>query len=219
MKKIVLFLIIIALIGGGLFYYFKIYKAEEGANKENLFVFENKDEKLTLDIVERFRQQFMEAVAEIENSPNAGLGWAVAGNIKKAVNDYQGAEELYLEGLKNVPKSDVLCSNLGDLYYHFIEDYEKAEKYYLAAVELKPTVLANYLELAIMYRVRLKDKEKAINILKTGLENNPESKELLIGLASAYKKYNMMAEAKEIWQGLVEKYPENENYRKELEFF
>ncbi len=200
-----------------MFYYFKIYRAGEGTQAENLFILENKDESLAPEILESFQRQFDEAVAFINEQPEAALGWAVAGNIKKAVNDYAGAEALYLAGLKNSPKSDVLNSNLADLYYHFIEDYPRAETYYLAAIALNPSALNNYLELSVMYRVRFQDNDKAINILKEGLEKNPQNQQLMVTLANLYKKLGMTAEAKAAWEEIIELYPDNPAYRKELE--
>ncbi|MBU4600548.1 tetratricopeptide repeat protein [Patescibacteria group bacterium] len=224
-KKIAFYLILIILIIFGGFYFFKILKIEKinqekylaQIEKENLFVFENKNEEIDADIKRRFSYQFYQAVEEIKYDQKNYLGWAVAGNVKKAVNDLHGAEALYLAGLENIPDNAVLYSNLADLYYHFLEDYQKAEQYYLKTIELKPDHLQSYLDMSILYRVKLKDQDKAISILKQGLEQNPRNKELMVGLANAYKKFDMINEAKEVWQELIDLYPENDLYKKELE--
>jgi len=224
-KKIIFYLIlIIAIIFCG-FYFFKILKTEKASQekylaqieKENLFVFKNKNEEIDVDIERRFKYQFYQAVGEIKYDQKNYLGWAVAGNVKKAANDYEGAEALYLAGLENIPDNAVLYSNLADLYYHFMEDYQKAEQYYLKTIELKPDHLQSYLDMSILYRVKFNNQDKAVNILKQGLEQNPQNKELMVGLANVYKKFNMINEAKEVWQELIDLYPENDLYKKELE--
>ncbi len=225
---VLIFLVII--ITSGFFYYFQIRDifGDDPVSKflgikSKLFIFENMNESLSEEIANGFEGQFDEAVQYIKEDSNDYLGWAVAGANKKAVNDYYGAEALYLEGLKRIENNTVLYSNLGDLYYHFIEDYEKAEEYYLKVIEFEPEIksaysLETYRELSVLYRVKFKDEDKAINILKFGLENNPENKDLLIYLANAYTKFNRNQEAKQIWIDLVATYPENDLYKKELEY-
>ena len=220
-------ILLIVFIAGVFFYYYNIKNADEDNSLEKesgLFIFKNIDESLSEEIANGFESQFNEAVQYIKENPNDYLGWAVAGSNKKAVNDYYGAEELYLEGLKNVENNTVLYYNLADLYYHFIEDYQRAEEFYLKVIEYEPEIkqaysLESYRELSILYRVKFKDEDKAINILKLGLENNPENKNLLIYLANTYTKFNKNEEAKEIWENLVKIYPDNESYKEELKYF
>lgn len=220
-------ILLIVIIAGAFFYYSNIENADEDNSLEKeseLFIFQNMDESLSEEISNGFESQFNEAVQYIKEDPNDYLGWAVAGANKKSVNDYYGAEALYLEGLKNVDNNTVLYYNLADLYYHFIEDYQRAEEYYLKVLEYKPEIMdaysfESYRELSILYRVKFEDENKAINILKLGLENNPENKDLLIHLANTYQKFDRSEEAKKIWENLVETYPDNESYKKELEYF
>ncbi len=208
--------VLIVIIGISLLYYYKVFLPKH--NKEKLFSFQNFDTTLTEDIVDNFKRQFDEAVKFIAENPNDYIGWTVAGNMKKSANDYYGARDLYLEGLKNVKpeNTDVLLSNLADLNYHFINDYKKAEEYYLRSIEAKPSNIQNYIELSTMYRVRLQNKDMAINIVKVGLENNLDNKELLVQLANTYKKYDMNDEVRSTWQKLIELYPTEESFKKEL---
>ena len=217
MKKIIILVISIILISSVWFFYGSREVGQEvELEKDELFVFINMDETLDQDIIDNFKRQFYAGVELIKNNQDGSSGWIVAGNMKKSVNDFSGAERLYLEGLKKYPTSFVLEHNLADLYYHFIEDYGKAEEYFLKVIESKSKLADSYTELSIIYRVKFKDKEKSINILRTGLENNPENKELMVFLANLYKKFDMVSESKEIWNELVRLSPNNELYKKEL---
>lgn len=219
-KKYFIILVgIIVIIGLSYFGYSSYKSFEKKKAQEKMFTFQNFDTTLTQDVIDNFKRQFDEAVKYIVKNPSDYVGWTVAGNMKKSANDYYGARDVYLQGLKNVPakNTDVLLSNLADLYYHFIKDYEVAEEYYLRAIEIKPMNLQNYIELSIMYRVEFKDQDKAIGVIKKGLENNQNNKELMIHLANTYKKFSMLDEARNIWNELIKTYPENEEYKKELE--
>ena len=223
MKKVIIILSIIIALSIAWYLYDtgkflpKLEEEEEISEEEELFTFTNMDESLSPEIAAGFERQFYEAVELIKQEKGA-LGWAVAGTNKKAVHDFYGAEAIFLKGLEKYPTSDVLNNNLADLYYHFIEDFNKAEEHFLKVIELKPALLGSYKELAIMYRVRFKDQKKAINILLTGLENNPQNKELMATLANLYNKYEMTEEAKAVWQELIELYPDDKDlFMSELE--
>ena len=222
-KKIVLIIIIVILILGGFYFFQKNNKNNKDIKdnqiniSEDLFILINKNEELSDEILQRFEEQFDKAITYIEEHPEDYSGWAAAGNIKRAVHDFDGAEQFYLIGLKNIPLNVVLHNNLAELYYHSFKNYEKAEEYYLKITALNPGYISAYLELATIYRVRFKDKEKAVNILKFGLNRNLKHKELMLGLANIYKKFEMYDEAKKVLEELINEYPDKESYKKELE--
>lgn len=217
-KRIIIILALIIVILASGFYFYKNYKdpKEREGVEERMFTFRNLDESLLPEVAANFEKQFYEAV-DLIRSENTSLGWILAGNQKKAANDYQGAEELYLRGLEKFPQEYTLYNNLADLYFHFIEDYFRAEEHYLKLIELQPGFTQSYTELSILYKYRFKDDGRAVDILKVGLEKNPENKTLKVTLADLYKKIDKIDEAKKIWEELIKLDPLNQAYKKDLE--
>lgn len=127
------------------------------------------------------------AVADIEDGANLGE-WLTLANLRSNIEDYGGAEEIYIYLNKVFPTNSISFVNLGNLYHLYIKDYLKAEENLKKAVENSPSNLHNIRSLYELYLYSYKqDTDLAKNTLITALELDPKNIDIMVLLADYYR--------------------------------
>lgn len=128
-------------------------------------------------------QSIIQGLTENYNQP--GL-WIQLGLLRKLIGDYSGAKEAW-EYACLLKDSDFVCHvNLGDLYAYYLKDGVKSEQNFLKALQIAPNQPYLYEKTYEFYRYVLKNDTKAKDILKKGIETNPENSQELQKLLNNY---------------------------------
>ncbi|MEK7584481.1 MAG: tetratricopeptide repeat protein [Patescibacteria group bacterium] len=171
------------------------------------------------------RNQLDEAVQSIQREGESVLPllyWPLIGlgNIYRDTGNLDTAEEAYLIAHEVAPDAFVPLSNLGDLYFRYLNDYKRAEEYYLQAVVFTDLgeVYAEtfYQELYELYRFHLKDTSKAEDILIQGVKQYPQAYGILTTLARYYLDTGDLDNARSRYHELLVKKPDSEVAKKAL---
>ena len=92
-------------------------------------------------------------------------------SYRKLVEDYAGAEEIWLDMTKRYPTSRQAYDNLGNLYHYELKDHPRAEMNLLQAIKNDPHYVLSYINLHDLYRLSYKQNtSKAANILEQGIK-------------------------------------------------
>ena len=111
--------------------------------------------------------------------PSSYNTWNDLGIYRKMLNDYKGAEEIWVYLIDAVPTVATAHINLGNLYAYYIRDNKKAEVHFLKAVELAPRWTEGYIRLVDFYVTVLADETKAIKFLENSIVKYSDMKTYL----------------------------------------
>lgn len=126
--------------------------------------------------------------SELKNAPNNLDSWIELGVMYKTAKDYEGARLAYEYAGIIRPNNVTSFVNLGDLYHYYLKDYPKAEKAFETAIANDPAFVSSYVRLFDLYSLSYKtETQLASEILKKGIETNPNSIELMIALGDYYR--------------------------------
>jgi len=224
-KKIFAIIFIILLIAAGGFYvYEKGYLANwfgpknEQTSVEKLLNFEVKDTTLSADYVQRFQGQFENLKSKLQQNPDDFNSWVTLGILKKTVNDYEGARDIFIYAGQIRPLSSPPFANLGDLYANFLNEPEKAVEMYKKAIVNDPGEINYYFGLADVYRFKLPGKEPLYEqTLLDALNKFPDEVNIISALASYYRLTDQREKAIQFYEKLVKLAPDNQTAKKDLE--
>jgi len=172
-KKLQLLIFILVILSAGYFAFNEFYlskKAEElklpESTIEQMFVFENKNPNVSEEEFKNYAYKVEQAKKIIQDTPYAlnPTHWLKIARMKKYVNDFVGAEQIYLYLLSKDTNNYLLAGNLADLYANYFNDYKNAVKAYWEAVgRSKHNAQINllyYKNLADLYADKLPDTRK-----------------------------------------------------------
>ena len=91
--------------------------------------------------------------------PTDAQAWLTFANLKKFLNDNEGAVLAWQKVLEYQPLNFLAAQNLGNTYQYFLKDYPKAEFYYKKALEILPDYTLAYQGLMDLYRFNWKEKQ------------------------------------------------------------
>lgn len=124
-----------------------------------------------------------------KESPEYITAWLQTAILKKAIEDYAGARDIWVYVTIARPHEVIAFLNLGDLYTNYLKDYSKAEKNYQNAIKAEPKNAMGYLGLSDLYIFFYKEKAgQAEQILKQGIAANPGDVNLQKALARLYER-------------------------------
>jgi len=201
MKRNISIIALILALGIAGFFIYRDLRPTTQESIDKYFDFQVYDETLeqgTIDI--KFKEPFNELVAELRNNPDDFNRWVQLGVIKKAVNDFKGAEEIWLYADTLRPGNSITTANLADLYQNFLKDNDKAEEWYLETIKRDKTDLQSARNLANFYLYTLNRGDDAIKILQDALQTNPQSLDTLAALAVTYEETEQFQAAIDTWQ-------------------
>ena len=195
-KIISLIILILIILGiGSYFLFFNQKLTNEEIRTEDLLAFNNKDEKLSQTMLDKYFQEFSWAKDKIlkNEATFETSSWLTIARLKKYMKDYEGAEQVYLYVIKIDVMNYAPEANLADLYGNYLNNWEKAAEHYWQAVSKadvnKATALLFYRNLADIYASKLGDKKSEFESkILTALENDySQSVDFLTMLAKYYK--------------------------------
>jgi len=114
----------------------------------------------------------------LKTNPGKFSLWIDLSNLRKSIEDYEGAKQILDYLTKVAPESGIPYRNLADLYAFYLKDNVKAEQNILLAIEKDPQQIEYYFKAVEIYRDIIKNVTKARAIVEKGLKSNPGSDEL-----------------------------------------
>jgi len=215
---IVLFAVILLVLAGGFYAYQKGYlKQQPKSDWEKLLTFSIKDKNLSPDAAAIFQKRFDETKEILQKDPDTFDSWIYLGVLKKGVNDYEGARDVWVYAGRIRPKSSPPFANLADLYANFLNDPQKAKEAIETAIANDPEDYNFYVALAELYRYKLSGQEKLYE--KTMLEaiaKFPDNANLIGPLAVYYRETGQVAKAIEYYEKLLVLSPNNAMAKQDL---
>lgn len=130
------------------------------------------------EAIEILKNKIKESIDILRNDPANFSVWNQLGLQKKAIEDYIGAEQAWEYAGLLQPQNSISFNNLGVLYAYYLHDNKKAEENFLKAIENNPSEISLYFRITDFYNNVLRDKEKAIEVIQSGIKENPKSQKL-----------------------------------------
>lgn len=123
----------------------------------------------------------------LKQNPTSYESWIDLAIYRKMLNDYSGAEEIWVYLTKVASSKPDAYLNLGDLYAYYLHDKDKAEKYFLIVQDISPKWIQGYERTVDFYVTVLQDKNKAKNFLDGAIAKYPDLKITLEPLMDSLK--------------------------------
>jgi len=197
--------------------YQKYFKAPAVPLWQKLLTFEIKNNNLTPETAETLKQKFNQIKEKLISDPNDINTWLYLGLLKKMVNDYEGARDVWLYITQKWPQDSTAYGNLGDLYTFFLNEPQKAEAAYKTAIQNDPKNYNFYLGLADLYRYKYPEGDaKYEQTLLDALNKFPDEVNLIGPLAVFYYQTNQVDKAIPVYEKLVKLSPDNETAKQDL---
>ena len=123
------------------------------------------------DAAKNVATKISEAIVAVEIDTTSFDNWLRLANLRQQIEDYSGAEEIYIYLNIINPENDIAYLNLGNLYQLHLQEFEKAEANLRKGIENNITNVHAYLSLHELYRYLYKtDTDLAENILLEGID-------------------------------------------------
>ena len=210
-------IIILVIVAGGIFYFIKnkpveidqptntevktteiapgvsIETTEKGIDKNSTIVAPNLNKKMVFPAsYNENAQKIMLAkinptISFLKQNGASYDSWIDLAIYRKMLNDYVGAEEIWVYLTKVAPSKPDAYLNLGDLYAYYLHDNTKAEKYFLIVQDVSPKWVVGYERTVDFYVTVLQDKTKAKNFLDNSIIKYPDMKTGLQPLLDSLK--------------------------------
>ena len=138
-----------------------------------------------------------------------GFSWKSIADVTKENADYEYAIEAYKKAETLSTDTNILPTNNIGVIYEILEKYDLAEQQYLRALEMSPVEYDTNKKLFDLYRYKLdKDSTEIIALLDKALETAVEQAPFLQLKAGYLKDIGQYQEALDIYESLVEGYPQ-----------
>jgi len=123
-------------------------------------------------------KQINDLTAILKGSNNRFNEWMDLALLRKSIEDYEGARDIweYVGAIR--PKNAISFANLGSLYAYYLGNPLKAEANFLHAVENEPRFLDWYVRTVDFYTEVMGSKGKAVDFLGRSIQKYPEWTEL-----------------------------------------
>jgi len=224
-KKIfVVIFAVLLILGGGFFAYEKGYFTKSPEPKasepsfDKLLNFEIKDTTLSPENIQKFQANYQTLKQKLQNNPDDFNSWVTLGILKKTVNDFEGARDIFIYAGQIRPKSSPPFANLADLYANFLDEPLKAEENIKKAIENDPNEINYYFILADIYRYKIPGKEALYEqTLLDALNKFPDEVNIISLLAGYYRETNQREKAIQFYEKLVKLDPDNIAAKQDLE--
>jgi len=155
------------------------------------------------EIVENTMAQYNELVSVLNQNPELRDEWLQLALLYKAVEDYEGTEEVWIYVSRVWLLDHVAYGNLGDLYMNYLEDFSKAEEYLISALDRKSDSPQYVDNLYILYRFKQNDPDKALDLLLQGVNQLPNEIYFTIRAAEHYRDTEDFGNAKMFFERVV----------------
>jgi predicted Zn-dependent protease len=155
-------------------------------------------ERISKDLCANIQTLYSKISSRLATNQYDLPAWVDLGTIREEAGDYAGAEAAWNYVTKLAPTSPTGYANLGSLYFTDLKNYPKAEANFLTEIKYAPHDTNIYKNLFSLYTDTSykSSTDAAVNILKQGIQNNPQAIDLYIILARYYKAHGESANAK-----------------------
>ena len=146
------------------------------------------------------------SVEILTKNPSSFEDWLNLAIHRKVINDYEGAAEIWEYLNEASPTNSISFTNLGNLYHLYLKDYPKSEENFKRAIKNNPSNILSYRGLYELYTFSYRQNTSAAeNLLLQGIDNNPDSIDLIILLAFLYKETGEAERAAGYFNSAIEK--------------
>lgn len=216
--SIAVFVLVVS--GAGYYFYSQRQQPTEDtvvvSDTESFFTLVNYDDAIPQEKVEDLTNRFTIFKERVIQNEKDILSWSKMGVIKKAFNDFDGAEAIWLHASDLDPFNSFTFANLADLYHYFKKDSQKAKKYYKLAIKNDLTNEQLYIEYARLLFLQMNDPKLAETVLTDAIDTIPQAFGARVSLADIYERQGMIGKAIEQIQQLADEYPDNNAVKEEL---
>lgn len=231
-KLIAVLIVVIVLVGAGSAWFYITNNQSEGemikkeVDPTEYMVFEVRGEDFS-DVeknrgFERFNNAKNIILTNIEkglelNNDGNFYAWLEMASAQKVVEDYDRAIGIWTWFTGAYPHNSTSPFNLAGVYKSLVVNNKLSEKYYQIALEREKHKFHIYYGLYELYRYNFRDEQKAIDVLKTGLENNPEDRNYVTSLINYMIGVGRLDEAEEVIDEWLVEHPDDYDLREKLE--
>lgn len=125
-------------------------------------------------------------------------------SYRKLVEDYTGAEEIWVYMTKRYPDSRPAYENLGNLYHFYQSNFPKAETMMKKAIEAEPVYPYSYVNLFELYTLSYIEKANfAEGVLLDGYVKTEKNVLIIVTLAEYYASKGKNTEAKKYFEEVL----------------
>ncbi len=223
-NKKVLIAVLLALVLVIVAFSGKIFKpAQKPEGKKTLWEriqdFKVAREDLSSELIEKYFQEFTVYKNQVLQTPDKFVFDSLMSMamIKYNLEDYKGAEEIWLYVCDQRPLSSPPFYNLGNLYANIYEDYPNAEKYYKKAIENDPAEISYYRNFFELYYYKYAEKKNlAEKVLLDALAQGSDNIDTINLLGTYYQEIGNKDKAIEYFEKSLKLDPSNEAVKRTL---
>jgi len=175
---------------------------------------------LSQDLIERYFQEFTTYKNQVSQTPDKFVFESLMSMamIKYNMEDYKGAEEIWLYVCDQRPLSSPPFYNLGNLYANIYKDYPTAEKYYQKTLENDPAEISYYRNIFELYYYKYAEKKNlAEKVLLDALAQDPKNIDMINLTGTYYQETGNKSKAIEYFQKSLKLDPSNEAVKRTLQ--
>jgi tetratricopeptide (TPR) repeat protein len=219
-KKILIVALVLAVLGGGVYWYMNSSGSSQNDEKIVLSKIEGKSDLMG------YYQKVKELQAKLAADPKNEVGywvsiafeWKSMGDMSGDQYFYGKAMELYKQGIAKYGNTNIpFYWNAGKVS-ELMNNFSEAEYYYREAIRVAPTDKEAYQNLADLYQFKLKKStDDVLKIYEEGLKATNSEASLFLNHCSLLRKTDHVKEAIECYTVLSTSFPKNEQFKQVLE--
>ena len=219
-KKTIIILGIAVLIIAAISAYFLYQKNSTNSSltpEKLLSSFKVQNSNLTAEQAGLFQQRFNDVKKTLQNSPDDFASWLYLGALKKGINDYEGARDVFIYAGQIRPQASTPFANLADLYAYFLNDPAKAEENIKKAITNDANDYNLYISLADIYRYKFPDRQGMYEqTMLEAIAKFPDNANVIAPLAGYFRDTNQTQKAINWYEKLVKLDSDNDSAKQDL---
>jgi len=205
MKKLIIFVIIFALILGGVFYIFLTNRT--GEQVQGLVCYKGSKFRKSTGIVitDELKDKYRSQIKELSQNTDSAENFFNLGMVYRNLDELNKSCEMFLKSIELDANAFLAFSALGTVYQE-IQDYQQAEQAFKKTIELNSEDANTYAKLIFLYRANLnKTKEEIIDFYEKAVVATAGEVNLARNYASYLEEVKEYQKAIEIWEALIER--------------
>ena len=167
-------------------------------------------------VIAEYNNKLPDLKKAVEKNPNDAASRKNYGVALYVTGDYEAAKTQYEAAVKLDSKDAITYNNLGNTYRD-LKNYGKAKEAYEKAFEINPKLVNAYVNLANVQLYILKNSDDAITTYKKALKALPNNDQIELLLGIAYENANKTTEAKQTYQDILARSPNNQAAKNNLD--
>lgn len=182
-------------------------------------VLKNNSTTLRQELKIAYTKKFAELVEQLKTEPGNSSLWVDLGSIKYAFEDFSGAEAAWKYAININPLADLAYVNLAAMYQYKTKNYPEAERMLRTVINARsPVTLQAYIDLFNLYRYRYTEKANlAEGVMLEAYRTFPNEHTILKALALHFLEKGDKKRAIEYFEKFLSKVPDDASAKEELE--